>query len=1543
MKSLRHCWVISAILLVAATSVAQVSTGTPPLGSFSSGPDVINLGNLNVHFVVPVISKPGRGTPFDYILSFDSSVWTPLASGGTRNWQPTTNWGWRAITEAATGYISRQRLTVQCLIDQGEPTIPPTPPRYINEPQWVNYQYHDPFGITHAGFNNITGGCPGDTDPSDSTSTDSSGLTLDSAANTVTTPSGTVFSAPIDVGTGAATHTDRNGNQITTTTGNTFTDTLGMTALSVSGGAPSPLVLTYTTSSGTPASVTVNYSAYTVQTAFGCSGVSEYGPTAVSLASSVSLPDGSSYSFQYEATPGAPANVTGRVKAITLRTGGTITYSYTGGNNGIECVDGSTSGLSRTTIDGTTDYSRSGSGSAWTTTILDASPSPRNQTIINFQTAGSPANFYETQRTVNQGTSTTLLQTDTCYNTAAEPNCSTTALTLLISEVKRYTILPNHKQSLTDTKLNAFGLTTEIDEYDFGTAPQGALLRKSLITYANLGNGIIGLPHSVAIQDNTANQKSQHSFGYDETSVVPTSGVPQHAAVSGSRGNQTTLTQWISTSTPSLAATMTYDDTGNMLTNNDPAGNQTQYSYQDNFSDAVNRGSLAFLTKVTQPSTGSPAVAHITKTQYDANTGRSTATWNLNNAETTYTYDALMRPLQVVFPDGGQTTYVYNSSTSTTQIRKLSSSQNLSSTAILDGLGRSSQTQLTSDPSGATTVETAYNANGQRYSISTPHRSTSSPTDGITFFTYDALGRLLIQTRPDGNTVSNSYSNNCVTTADEAGKHKMSCVDSLGRIVSAWEPDGTNSLTWETDTTYDALNNMIAITQKGDSTSSAQWRTRTFSYDGTSRPTEIVTPESGDTKYFYTTSGGGSCSGQFSLPCRVTDARLVTKTYSYDALGRLAGKSYSDSTPSVGYLYDQTSFNGLAITNGNGQRTGMTDSSGSTAWSFDTMGRRLNRQQTISGVSKGIAYLYNLDGSLSAMTYPSGRTYAYSYNNVGEVTSVVDAAHGINFFTNGQYAPPGLLATGIHGATTGWNSITLTNTYNNRLQPTQITAVSPLPSTLLNLNYSYDQGGGINNSRVIQISNGRDSTRSVAYTYDQLNRLASARTYGASTWGNSYVYDAWGNLLQKNVTQGTAENMALIINNKNQITTPAFSYDAAGNVTSDTASSLSYDAEDRMNPTSGTTYTYDGDGRRVKKSDGTVYWLDDHRRPLSIGTTSGSVTKDFVFLGAQRIAFVSLASGNPYYYLSDRVGSTAVIASGDGKTVQWEADYFPFGAQRAVLTAAVNNVYEFTGYEYDSDTGYNYADARHEAGRWGRFMSPDAYLGSMQLSNPQSLNRYSYVTNDAVNSIDPSGMMGGNFRCRLLDTGDCEGGDYANFGSFTNPMGLWADPFGAWQDPTRWDPLGDGEKSYEPFVLDFVGTLYGKSYDQTFSSWSQLFDWMTGIAALPESEAYAANQAYEQQRNAVAAALGVNPNEFAQSDSTLHGGNWNFVVPSDANLPSDCSSGRCGYYPSLHFSDDGTTVHMDTANPLMDLGSLLTHFFVDVFAGNVFLSGGIPR
>ncbi len=121
--------------------------------------------NLNSHFEFPVIHKPGRGLPFDYILSFDNSVWAPVLVSGVLTWQPAPNWGWRSITQAATGYISYRNNRTTC--------IDPDTGIHFTAFYQDNYQYLDMFGTVHD-FSSISGGCPGDNTGADTVSTDAS-------------------------------------------------------------------------------------------------------------------------------------------------------------------------------------------------------------------------------------------------------------------------------------------------------------------------------------------------------------------------------------------------------------------------------------------------------------------------------------------------------------------------------------------------------------------------------------------------------------------------------------------------------------------------------------------------------------------------------------------------------------------------------------------------------------------------------------------------------------------------------------------------------------------------------------------------------------------------------------------------------------------------------------------------------------------------------------------------------------------------------------------------------------------------------------------------------------------------------------------------------------------------------------------------------------------------------------------------------------------------------------------------------------------------
>jgi RHS repeat-associated protein len=68
---------------------------------------------------------------------------------------------------------------------------------------------------------------------------------------------------------------------------------------------------------------------------------------------------------------------------------------------------------------------------------------------------------------------------------------------------------------------------------------------------------------------------------------------------------------------------------------------------------------------------------------------------------------------------------------------------------------------------------------------------------------------------------------------------------------------------------------------------------------------------------------------------------------------------------------------------------------------------------------------------------------------------------------------------------------------------------------------------------------------------------------------------------------------------------------------------------------------------------------------------------------------------------------------------------------------------KFTGYERDSETGLDYAQARYFSSAQGRFTSPDPLLASAKSIDPQSWNRYSYVGNNPMVFADPSGLSRG--------------------------------------------------------------------------------------------------------------------------------------------------------------------------------------------------------
>jgi RHS repeat-associated protein len=93
-----------------------------------------------------------------------------------------------------------------------------------------------------------------------------------------------------------------------------------------------------------------------------------------------------------------------------------------------------------------------------------------------------------------------------------------------------------------------------------------------------------------------------------------------------------------------------------------------------------------------------------------------------------------------------------------------------------------------------------------------------------------------------------------------------------------------------------------------------------------------------------------------------------------------------------------------------------------------------------------------------------------------------------------------------------------------------------------------------------------------------------------------------------------------------------------------------------------------------------------------------------------------------------------------------ESDFSPFGTEY-VVTGPGSNRYKFTGKERDAETGLDDFGARYYSSAMGRFTSPDPLLNSGKPWDPQSWNRYSYVRNNPLARIDPTGLYDLNNTC----------------------------------------------------------------------------------------------------------------------------------------------------------------------------------------------------
>lgn len=112
---------------------------------------------------------------------------------------------------------------------------------------------------------------------------------------------------------------------------------------------------------------------------------------------------------------------------------------------------------------------------------------------------------------------------------------------------------------------------------------------------------------------------------------------------------------------------------------------------------------------------------------------------------------------------------------------------------------------------------------------------------------------------------------------------------------------------------------------------------------------------------------------------------------------------------------------------------------------------------------------------------------------------------------------------------------------------------------------------------------------------------------------------------------------------------------------------------------------------------------------------------------------------------SDHLNSPRIQTNSLGQVIS-RHDYQPFGEKIARANYGADDIRKkFTGYERDTETNLDYAQARMFQSGFGRFTSPDPLQASANPILPQSWNRYSYSYNNPLRFTDPSGMIAGDF------------------------------------------------------------------------------------------------------------------------------------------------------------------------------------------------------
>lgn len=762
---------------------------------------------------------------------------------------------------------------------------------------------------------------------------------------------------------------------------------------------------------------------------------------------------------------------------------------------------------------------------------------------------------------------------------------------------------------------------------------------------------------------------------------------------------------------------------------------------------------------------------------YDWRFGLPSSATDANNLLTSWQYNDFGRKTQENRPDGTYTQWAYNNCASYGGC--LLGSNTLALAHFVYAVGGGIVTDGTTyydmleRPlvansmllSGYDRREVRYDTLGRVAQQSSPCMWVNMPTL-CTYWTtssYDLRNRLIQVQRPISSTNSSlqtttySYQGRATTITDPQSHSRTIITD-----VNGWLRQTADAYGYTVTLGYDSSGSKISAK---DSQGSTLW-SGSYAYGLAAYLTSETDMDRG--AWSYTVDALGERTGW-------TDAKGQHFSASYDALSRPLTRSEPDLFTQWTWGFSAASHNigklASVCTGAGGTPTNCTSVPGySEAETYDSIGRLSQRAITLPGEGT-FTYTSQYDpatGLLNSLIYPTSTNgcqlvvnYGYGNGILGLITDGSNATQcgstGTVFWQANAENPDRQITQETLG-----NGIVTNRTFDAVTHWLGAVQSGVGGGTgVKNLSFLYDEMGNVTQRQ----DNNLGLTENVYYDNDY--RLSYTTLGGVQNL--SISYDATGNITSRSDVAGGAA-WTYDPNRKHAVTQAgsgsyAYSYDANGNMATRQGSTIvwsSYNYPTAISAGSGSTaesvtLNYGPDRQRwyqYYSGNGTTESTYYAGAPLEI-VTSGSVTnyRHYIYAGSEPVAVYSRSSSGTNavnYVLSDHQGSVAALTNSTGGTVVSES-FTPYGNRRnpATWSGAASNTDLTTaagitrqGYTFQTQLGLwmgmNHMNGRVQDSITGRFLSADPNIPDPR--NTQDYNRYSYVDNNPLTLVDPSGF-----------------------------------------------------------------------------------------------------------------------------------------------------------------------------------------------------------